>query len=883
MSTAAQTQTLAAKAMPLSTSTRAGLLLQRKCACGSPTASLTGECSECKSRKGLQTKLTIGASNDPLEQEADRVADQVLVASTHSAVSGAPPHIQRFTGQATGQADTAPASVDRVLASAGRPLELALRQDMEQHFGHDFANVRVHADAAAEQSARDVNAHAYTVGHDIVFSAGQFAPGTHEGRRLIAHEMTHVVQQSGADGMNVGQNNDKRGLSSIAPGLQREPVINGKDSFHEKAAPDIDKAIAASFITTYVPQKDLKPLKGNMEVLIPTDYEDAYKRWGGSKKDSFEIPGYTDRTAKKKPIKLRTMGRDNEGRNVRPSTIEAAVHEAVHLNSQMQFQTNFPHNYNEGVTQHFTEKILGGAGAAYRDEIKLAQGLIKALGSGGEDLVAKAYFKGDKEPYATILRGFMQDPNHLHKHEWEVAAEKDPTDTKTANRLLEDALKFANNPTTSPPPAPPPAPAQSPSPPAVQKKLAINQPGDQFEQEADRVADEVMAAPAHPVVSGTPPRIQRFSGQSNGQMIAAPASVDRVLASPGRPLEPALRQDMGQRFGHDFASVRVHSDTAAEQSAREVNAQAFTAGHDIVFGASRFAPGTHEGRRLLAHELTHVVQQSSAVGDSVGQNDGNNGRPHVTHLPSADARTVQRDKAQEEEEQRDQDRRDRRSTDSRRDRQELGLRDYFDDLDSDWAGRMILGQYLYGGGKNVDVRDDPAWTAYMTMSQLLKKQVWQQVIDAAKALVQRGKPGRQVTLTRFPAKIENGEGIIGYQYLHGTNKDAGDFFVVGFGELIQFQGLHSAVVPNRTPFAPPKLIQQGPGTRVDFELSFIWNDIIDPNGKYDSDKIKSALAYVLTLGQPRNYKLSIGWRSTCSVWLPASGVGQQVTGGYPAL
>ena len=612
MSTTASLQNLAAKPKALSHSTHAGLLLQRKCACGSPTSSLTGECAECKSNKLLQTKLTIGASNDPLEQEADRVADQVLAAPANPAVSSAPPHIQRFRGQSTGLAGTAPASIDRVLASTGRPLDPALRQDMGQHFGHDFANVRVHADAAAEQSARDVNAHAYTVGHDIVFGAGQFAPGTHEGRRLIAHEMTHVVQQSGADGMNVGQNNDKRGLSSIAPGLQRKPVINGKDSFHEKAAPDIDKAIAASFITTYVPQKDLKPLKGNMEVLIPTDYEDAYKRWGGSKKDSFEIPGYTDRTAKKKPIKLRTMGRDYEGRNVRPSTVEAAVHETVHLNSQMQFQTNFPHNYNEGVTQYFTEKILGGAGAAYPDEIKLAQGLIKALGSGGEDLVAKAYFKGDKEPYATILRGFMQDPNHLHKHEWEVAAEKDPTDLKTANTLLEDALKFANNPTTSPPPAPPPAPAQSPSPPAVQKKLAINQPGDQFEQEADRVADQVMAAPAHPVVSGTPPRIQRFSGQSNGQMIAAPASVDRVLASPGRPLEPALRQDMGQRFGHDFSRVRVHSGAAAEQSARDVNAHAYTAGHDIVFGTGRFAPGIHEGRWLLAHELTHVIQQGDS-------------------------------------------------------------------------------------------------------------------------------------------------------------------------------------------------------------------------------------------------------------------------------
>lgn len=143
----------------------------------------------------LQRKLSIGASNDPLEQEADRVADQVMAAPRHSAVNTTAPCIQRFTGQANESENVAPDSVDRVLASSGRPLEPALRQDMEQRFGHDFSRVRVHTDNAAEQSAREVNANAYTAGHNIVFGAGRFSSGTHEGRRLIAHELTHVAQQ----------------------------------------------------------------------------------------------------------------------------------------------------------------------------------------------------------------------------------------------------------------------------------------------------------------------------------------------------------------------------------------------------------------------------------------------------------------------------------------------------------------------------------------------------------------------------------------------------------------------------------------------------------------------------------------------------------------
>ncbi len=190
--------------------------LQRKCACGNHTMA-GGVCAECSKNKrfGLQTKLVVNAPGDIYEREADRMADQVMAAPAHHAVSGAPPRIQRFAGQPDVQTTTMPASVNQALASPGRLLEPALRQDMEQHFGHDFTQVRVHSDANAEQSARDVNAHAYTVGHNIVFGAGRFAPGTLEGKRLIAHELTHVVQQSGTYGGRLDQSDEKHSLSPV--------------------------------------------------------------------------------------------------------------------------------------------------------------------------------------------------------------------------------------------------------------------------------------------------------------------------------------------------------------------------------------------------------------------------------------------------------------------------------------------------------------------------------------------------------------------------------------------------------------------------------------------------------------------------------------------
>ena len=89
----------------------------------------------------------------------------------------------------------------------------------------------------------------------------------------------------------------------------------------------------------------------------------------------------------------------------------------------------------------------------------------------------------------------------------------------------------------------------------------------------------------------------------------APPVVHEVLGSPGRPLEPGVRGEMEARFGHDFSRVRVHTNDRAAASARAVAAAAYTVGPDVVFGAARYAPGTAEGRSVLAHELAHVVQQ----------------------------------------------------------------------------------------------------------------------------------------------------------------------------------------------------------------------------------------------------------------------------------
>lgn len=156
----------------------------------------------------------------------------------------------------------------------------------------------------------------------------------------------------------------------------------------------------------------------------------------------------------------------------------------------------------------------------------------------------------------------------------------------------------------------------------AQAKLAISQPGDPFEQEADRVADHVMrmpepalqrkcaaCAPETPCPQCSEEKIQRKTAP--GYSSEASTSVSTAIASPGgAPLSKEVRSYFEPRLAHDFSRVRVHDDTRAAELADHFDAHAFTVGQHIFFGTGKFTPDSDSGRRLLAHELVHTQQQS---------------------------------------------------------------------------------------------------------------------------------------------------------------------------------------------------------------------------------------------------------------------------------
>lgn len=154
----------------------------------------------------IQTKLIIGSSNDKYEQEADRIAEHF--------VNMLEPEVQRpavDTEEAHRAKEADPGN--------GRPLSSSVRAFFETRFGHDFSRVRVHTGSRAAGLAQEVNSRAFTIGHDIVFGANQYDPGTDQGSKLLAHELTHVVQQRKKGTMQIQKADDP------SPQAARQDVV----------------------------------------------------------------------------------------------------------------------------------------------------------------------------------------------------------------------------------------------------------------------------------------------------------------------------------------------------------------------------------------------------------------------------------------------------------------------------------------------------------------------------------------------------------------------------------------------------------------------------------------------------------------------------------
>ena len=173
--------------------------------------------------------------------------------------------------------------------------------------------------------------------------------------------------------------------------------------------------------------------------------------------------------------------------------------------------------------------------------------------------------------------------------------------------------------------------------PFIHTKLTVNAPGDQYEQEADAMADKVMRMkdPFLPSTNSNSFNIQRKCAGCEEEdkhvhrkenAATEPQGSDELnhyvgsLGSSGHALPESSRQFFEPRFGQDFSNVRVHTDAVAAKSAQSINALAYTTGNNIIFNEGMYSPVSESGRKLMAHELTHVVQQGQSTTNRSSQN-----------------------------------------------------------------------------------------------------------------------------------------------------------------------------------------------------------------------------------------------------------------------
>ncbi len=712
-------------------------VLRRKCACGGAGgAGLTGNCSDCdRKRLSRQTRH-----------------------APHAAPSRAP--------RRPSEIGTPPPIVGQVLASSsGEPLDASTRALMESRLGHDFGRVRVHADARAAASAESVNALAYTVGQQVVFGAGQYRPDTRAGRRLLAHELAHTVQQGdgpvGFHGkLEIGspESDDEREADLAAEAIESPagvgPKLPGRTGgasspVLRRKTGDVGswfRGLFSSLLfgTFAFPdswlQDYLNKLDETGDIEGDPDSDDKAReivntwRKGGSK---FVL------TARRKALLIKEM---LDGPTLWGD--EDAILEILERSYNYELSYIFKEG---GVTaERLGEDISGGAGDRLREFYEyrfeggknaVLAGEIRPSGEpvplgqelppvGAQEYI-KQYFSGgttgwdvpcvlgilctqdraiiDELPALNVKRldridvtqwvfdgtswkGKLVHPIGVNRPKEKLVALVNTSSCSTAAQTMFHEVHHQHQPEDKRQTVftmevdayteaekwaiergLPEQPTDLDSPPLRERDAAGKQvpsaagiegkvrriyggptpePGaiitghrenpNKTKLELPSGPDERDSIPGETYLEevtdfskvkpidaqewkcpkekpkdgekekpkGEAATLQR-SAKSSDMPDTVPPVVHEVLNSPGRPLDADTRALMESHFGQDFGHVRIHADARADAAATSVNAQAYTVGRDVVFQAGEYRPETTAGRKLLAHELAHTIQQGA--------------------------------------------------------------------------------------------------------------------------------------------------------------------------------------------------------------------------------------------------------------------------------
>lgn len=555
-----------------------------------------------------------------------------------------------------------PAPWEGVDQDPGVPLEVALRRDFESRLGHDFSLVRLHTGARAAAAAEALDAAAFSAGQHLVFGAGRFAPRTAEGRRLLAHELAHAAQardsarvpaaslalgavdapeeqaaDAAADAAMRGL--PPRALHRATPALRRAPGWAGSKGINAKETA-VGAVLRVPLDGLAVGHQPGGPGTGRAIALVPSTFDptqpadillhfhghnNGYAESGSQARDTREerIEAQMQASGRSQLIGIlpqgdmkSSFGTQGGQKALNTDDLVDAVLAALDRQDVVKPRpkvSGVAITGHSGAGELINEKLLGGAaGSALpsRNGPLKEVALFDAVNGPNEFAALQRFLRGKLSGELAALRAlpdaaaqtaflktsFRFRAWYSHSREtgsfysqWHVG----PVPSTAADRTpLADLLaRFFGKLVGT---------LDSAVVAAFRDNYQVKDAGTVAH--ANVVGDNsplkeaLGVMPKHDPARGPSPRV-------------APPEVHRTLRSPGRALASSDRTWAEAHFQRSLHAVRVHDDAAAAQSAAALNAQAYTVGRNIVFGAGRHAPGTAHGRELLAHELTHVVQQ----------------------------------------------------------------------------------------------------------------------------------------------------------------------------------------------------------------------------------------------------------------------------------
>ena len=445
-------------------------------------------------------------------------------------------------------------------STGGASIAPSLQHFMESRFGHSFAHVRIHTGTDAAHLAQEARARAFTVGRDIVFNRTEYRPDSDSGRRLIAHELTHVLQQKG--GLHRVQREifspENRGMARSPRG---QDMLRQLDRIVGTASGQLPKAIQA-IVSEILRIAAIGPDGEDLRGLL-AEYATAA--------EARRIINTADYT-----LRL-TVQRSDTGTRTEWELLRQGENDPFFKHLE---ETGAPTSAPEGGLDERQISLPTPLAPRYRSDAAVnPQGTRPAPAP-------------DPDPSAIPPDPMPSAPQ---------------TDTAPDTSALA-AVDSAPSPVT---PAAQSASGRGDSA-GTDTPQTLRTPVDQ-EVEEDTVQET-------PVDDGDIKRNARAAAPAEVDP-AAERLIRGTLSEPGARLPTPLAAEMRRTLGADFTSTRIHHGPLAARAARRIGARAFALGNSIVFGDGQYAPATRAGRALLGHELTHIRQNREGRGATFAKRD----------------------------------------------------------------------------------------------------------------------------------------------------------------------------------------------------------------------------------------------------------------------